>query len=72
MDIFSNPHRGVGLPGLWSGQAVLPSTDADAVGNLLARCPSFAETPLVEATGLAARAGVSAVHLKDGEVMDQN
>ncbi|KMW60821.1 Threonine dehydratase [Candidatus Rhodobacter oscarellae] len=44
MSVFENPHRGRGLPGM----EVYPSVDAAAVGALLARCPRFAETPMVQ------------------------
>lgn len=42
-----------------------PSVDAAAPVALLQRCPSAAQTPLVNATDLAARMGVAALHIKD-------
>ncbi|MCG6901567.1 MAG: pyridoxal-phosphate dependent enzyme [Rhodobacter sp.] len=65
MALLINPHRGVGLPDLWDAEPVLPATDAGAVAALLARCPAAAETPLLDAPGLAAQAGVAHLHLKD-------
>lgn len=50
MKISSNPHRGG--PKLIEA-APFPSTDADRVADLLKQCPAAAETPLIEATGLA-------------------
>jgi len=56
---LANPHRGGGAlaPG-----APYPSDAADRVAALLARCPAAAETPLVDATGLAP---VAALWVKD-------
>lgn len=65
MPTLINPHRGVGLPGLWTGTPVLPSTDATAVAQLLALCPAARQTPLVMSAGLASAAGVAQVWLKD-------
>ena len=42
-----------------------PSVDAAAPIALLSRCPSAGQTPLVNATGLATRVGVAALHIKD-------
>ena len=62
MQLFENPHRGVGLD--WDGFAGVPwpSDDAGEVGRLLARCPMDAETPLVELAGFA---GAGHVFVKD-------
>ena len=60
-----NPHRAIGLPNLWDGPPVLPSDDADAVGALLARCPDYAVTDLLDATDLAQKTGAASVHLKN-------
>ncbi len=65
MAVLRNPFRGRGLPGLWPGAPVWPSTDAAAVGMLLEQCPAAVETPLREAPELAVRAGVAAVWVKD-------
>ncbi len=65
MIVQDNPYRGRGIEGLWSGEATWPSTDAGAVAGLLARCPAFGATPLLAAAGLAERAGVAEVSLKD-------
>lgn len=63
--IERNPYRGRGLP-----EAAMPnvpplSTDAAAVNVLLSRCPAAAATPLTAAPGLAERAAVAAIHVKD-------
>ena len=63
MQHLSNPFRGQGL-GNVSG-APVPSTDAQAVAHLLARCPAHAVTPLTPAPRLAAMAGVGALWVKD-------
>ena len=58
---IDNPYRGAGLP----GAALLPAADAAAVAALLALCPRHAPTPLTELPGLAKRAGVASVAVKD-------
>jgi len=60
---LSNPFRGQGMGDLSGAPA--PSTDAQAVATLLARCPAHAVTPLTAAPGLADRAGVGALWVKD-------
>ncbi len=65
MSALINPHRGNGLPALWTGAPVLPSTDAAAVARLLASCPAAHPTPLVGSADLARAAGVAQVWLKD-------
>lgn len=50
MRLVVNPHRGAGP---LAPEAPYPSTAADRVAALLARCPAAAETPLVDATRLA-------------------
>lgn len=60
-DQLENPYRGRGLSGL----EPLPIATADGVAQLLARCPAHAETPLLDMAGLARRAGVSQVRVKD-------
>lgn len=61
MKLLSNP-RPVGIT---PDDIPFPSVDAAAVISLLKRCPMAAETPLVEASGLAERAGVASVTVKD-------
>lgn len=56
-----NPWRGVGL----AGAELMPLADADAVSQLLQRCPAHAPTPLRDAVALAARLGVGRLWLKD-------
>ncbi|MEM9248787.1 MAG: pyridoxal-phosphate dependent enzyme [Pseudomonadota bacterium] len=56
-----NPFRGQGLPSAND----LPSTDANAVAELLALCPAHAQTPLVAVDGLAREAGVATLWAKD-------
>ena len=63
MQHLSNPFRGQGMGDLSGAPA--PSTDAQAVATLLARCPAHAVTPLTAAPGLADRAGVGALWVKD-------
>ncbi|MGI3184766.1 pyridoxal-phosphate dependent enzyme [Nioella aestuarii] len=63
MQHLSNPFRGQGLSNL--SDAPAPSTDAEAVARLLARCPAHAVTPLASAPALADRAGVAALWVKD-------
>ena len=62
MKIFENPWRGKGLD--WDGldDVPWPSTDAQAVGRLLARCPLDGETPLER---LDKFAGAGVVFVKD-------
>ena len=64
MRVLENAFRGAGMPGL---DDAIPdiSTDAASVGALIARCPAFRPTPLVETPKLAGAAGVAAVHVKD-------
>lgn len=61
MQILPNPRTPVDLP----DEVPFPADDPSPVTALLARCPAAAETPLVAAPGLARRAGVTAVHVKD-------
>ena len=62
MNIFENtPRRAVtGLSDI-----PFPSTDAAAGQSLLDRCPHAAQTPLINATALAAEVGIGALWLKD-------
>lgn len=63
MIVMQNQWRGAGLPGL--EEIPPPSVRAEAVSALLSGCPAHAATPLVDAEGLAALAGVRAVWVKD-------
>ncbi|WP_425098251.1 pyridoxal-phosphate dependent enzyme [Tropicibacter sp. S64] len=62
MQIIDNPHRGqgIGIPDI-----PLPGSDASAPLGLLNRCPAHAQTPLVDAPGLAEAFGVAQVRVKD-------
>ena len=60
-----NPVRGAGLTHGDLQSIPWPVSDAAAVLALLARCPKAAETPLLDAPGLAGAAGVARVHVKD-------
>jgi diaminopropionate ammonia-lyase len=65
VDVFANPHRGVGLPadaGVAAGTVVADPTAARA---LLARCPVADTTPLLALADLAPTLGVAQVHAKD-------
>jgi diaminopropionate ammonia-lyase len=62
MHVYANPFRGPGLP---DPPAPYPSVNAGAVQALLAQCPAARATPLVKATGLAERANVAEVWVKD-------
>ena len=59
MRLVSNPFRGGGK---LAENAPYPSTDAERVSSLLSKCPSFAETQLVDARDLAP---VAAFWVKD-------
>ena len=58
---LKNPFRGSGL----SDAAMSPRSDAAAVARLLSLCPAHAVTPCEELPGLAARAGIARLHVKD-------
>ncbi|MFD1341979.1 pyridoxal-phosphate dependent enzyme [Litorisediminicola beolgyonensis] len=64
-DLYDNPLRGhpdqLDLP----ASIPLPEDDPAPVEELLSRCPAHAETPLVEAPGLAEAAGIGALFVKD-------
>lgn len=65
MQLLRNDRRG-GRDGVAVPASVpFPSVDAGRPAALIARCPAGRETPLVSAEGLARRAGVAAVHVKD-------
>jgi diaminopropionate ammonia-lyase len=59
--LLQNPYRGKGL----DIDAPCPSVDAGAPRAMLERCPAHAVTPLVSLPGLAARAGVAELFVKD-------
>ncbi len=58
---LNNPYRGKGLPDLQP----TPGADARAVAMLLAQCPKHLPTPLLDCPGLAAKAGVAMLSIKD-------
>lgn len=59
--MLHNPYRGTGL----RLDAPWPSHDATRPRAMLVRCPAHAATPLVQSPGLAERAGVAEVWIKD-------
>ena len=65
MKILQNPHRNIGLNVEILRDIPAPSTDASQVQTLLARCPSAAITPLVQATEMATDLGVGQISIKD-------
>ena len=65
MEILQNPHRNIGLNVEILRDIPAPSTDASQVQTLLARCPSAAITPLVQATEMATDLGVGQISIKD-------
>lgn len=65
MQVLRNPLRGIGLaPGTDPVDRAV-STDAEAVRTLLAQCPKAEPTPLRAAPGLARRAGIGQLWVKD-------
>ena len=58
---LDNPFRGTGMPDL----PPTPGADAGAVSRLLAQCPRHTPTPLLDCPGLAAKAGVASLAIKD-------
>ena len=65
MKILQNPHRNIGLNVEILRDIPAPSTDASQVQTLLARCPSAAVTPLVQAAEIATDLGVGQISIKD-------
>ena len=65
MEILQNPHRNIGLNVEILRDIPAPSTDASQVQTLLARCPSAAITPLVQAAEMATDLGVGQISIKD-------
>jgi diaminopropionate ammonia-lyase len=65
MKILQNPHRNIGLNVEILRDIPTPSTDASQVQTLLARCPSAAVTPLVQAAEIATDLGVGQISIKD-------
>lgn len=59
--MIENPFRGKG----YDPEGLMPVAGAEGVAALLSRCPAHAETPLVEAAGLARLAGVGGLWIKD-------
>ncbi|APX89245.1 PLP-dependent lyase/thiolase [Brevirhabdus pacifica] len=65
MDHLANPFRRTGMPHPALVDIPWPSAAADVTRRMLARCPRAAETPLRQAPGLAAQAGIAAIEVKD-------
>ncbi len=65
MKLLQNPYRGTSATVQLPAEVPFPSVDAKRPVGLIARCPKAGITPLVQAGGLAERAGVQAVHVKD-------
>ena len=65
MEILQNPHRNTGLDVEILRDMPAPSTNASQVQALLARCPSAAVTPLVQAAEMAADLDVGQISIKD-------
>lgn len=65
MQILANERKSGGMPRLWDGDPVWPSTDSSHVTDLLLRCPVHSPTPLIDATNLAQVCNVGTVFLKD-------
>lgn len=65
MRYVTNPWRGSGLAGPDLADVPLPSTRAQAVTSLLARCPRYEKTPLIRADALARANGVGQLWIKD-------
>ncbi len=64
MQYMKNPFLGLGMSGL-ADPIPTPSTNKAAVASLLTQCPAHRQTPLVNATDLAAVLGVGSLHVKD-------
>jgi len=56
-----NPFRGKGLP----DQTHFPVSSAQAVGALLALCPVYQRTPVIDAAAIAADLGIARLCIKD-------
>ena len=65
MQTMPNPYRGGAQTINVPATTPSPSVNASAPAALLAQCPVAKVTPLVDATGLAAKAGVASIHVKD-------
>ena len=65
MEILQNPYRNIGLNVEILRNMPAPSTDASQVQTLLARCPSAAVTPLVQAVEMATDLDVGQISIKD-------
>mgnify|MGYP000394147936 FL=1 len=65
MEILQNPHRNTGLNVEILRDMPAPSTNTSQVQALLARCPSAAVTPLVQAAEMAADLDVGQISIKD-------
>ncbi|WP_417589557.1 pyridoxal-phosphate dependent enzyme [Pararhodobacter oceanensis] len=58
---LQNPFRGAGLPGLTE----FPRSSSQVVGALLALCPVYERTPLIDAAAVAADLGIAGLQIKD-------
>lgn len=65
MEILNNPHRYIGLDCAILRDIPAPSDNTEQVQALLARCPSAAVTPLVNATAMASEQSIGRVSIKD-------
>lgn len=65
MYLHQNPHRRRGLSSPALRDVPFPPAEAEAPRRLLARLPGHDATPLRDAPGIARRAGVAAVAVKD-------
>lgn len=65
MRFLTNPHRGLGLPTANPQVENSLRHDPTYVGELLARCPAAAVTPLVDCPALASALGLGHLWIKD-------
>jgi len=65
MQLRANPFRGAATPFPVEAEIPEPSVRSDRPLELLAKCPAYAATPLLDCADLASRLGVAAVHVKD-------
>jgi diaminopropionate ammonia-lyase len=65
MKIITNPYRGQPEAYIGLSDIPWPSDNAARPAALLARCPAYQETPLLDAPAVAVAAGVARVTIKD-------